>query len=256
VREDIGAKDRLIVALDVPAIDEAATLVGRLDNVSFFKIGWQLFISAITDPAFGRLLPALNAGGRRLFVDLKIPGDIQNTIASMVGNLCGTNVELLTLNEHMPPATIRAARAARGDADSPKLLMVPYLSSLDGEQDLRAIYGTDDFDSFLIGRAKGALDAGCDGLIASGQAIGLLRRTFPDILIVSPGIRPAGSATDDHKRSTTPAEAMRLGSDYLVVGRPIVRDPDPRAAAARIIGEIEEGLDSAASARARSSSAR
>ena len=90
----------------------------------------------------------------------------------------------------------------------------------------------------ILKRARAALTAGCDGIIASGHAIRLCREAFPAAVIVSPGIRPSGASTDDHKRSTTPAEAVRAGADYLVVGRPILKDPHPRDAAARIINEI------------------
>jgi orotidine-5'-phosphate decarboxylase len=96
--------------------------------------------------------------------------------------------------------------------------------------------------SYIVGRARRALENGCDGIIASGDAIGLCRRAFPHALIVSPGIRPAGSATNDHKRHTTPEEAIGLGADFLVVGRPVLKDPEPRAAAQRIIDEIERAL--------------
>jgi orotidine-5'-phosphate decarboxylase len=242
----LRGRDRLIVALDVPTVANALEIVDTLDDVSFFKVGWQLFMAGVTSGNLSTLLTRLQTRDRNVFIDLKVPGDIGNTIGSMVRDLCGTNVKFLTINEHMPVETIRAARAARGASAEPKLLMVPYLSSLDGSKDLQEVYGEKDFESFLVKRAKTALDAGCDGLIASGNAIALFRATFPNIPIVSPGIRPVGASHDDHKRFTTPAQAIKLGADYLVVGRPILKAPDPREAARQVIAEIDEALEDAA----------
>jgi len=232
---DIRGKDRIIVALDVPTVDEALASVERLDNISFFKIGLQLFMTG----GLPSLLQALRH--KRVFVDLKLPGDISNTIAAVIDACVSMNVELLTLSESMPLPAIRAARAARAARHSahPKFLTVPFLSSLDAA-DLPAAAGAENsVEAVIVQRAQAALDAGCDGIIASGEAIGVCRRAFPSTLIVSPGIRPAGSSADDHKRHTTPAEAIGRGADYLVIGRPILKAPDPRAAAQRIIEEID-----------------
>ncbi len=242
--DHLTAKDRLIVALDVPTIDEAISVVEKLDNVSFFKIGLRLYMAGALSGKLATLVERLRPQGQ-IFFDLKFPGDIDTTIATVVGDFKTTpHVKLLTLNEFMPAAAIRAARLARG-GQTPKLLMVPYLSSLDGSGDLRQIYGEHDFETFLLGRAKTAIENGCEGLIASGDAIALFRRAYPKssgVIIVSPGIRPLGTSTDDHKRFTTPGEAIRLGADYLVVGRPILKDPEPRTAAQQIISEIESAL--------------
>lgn len=230
---NLKGKDRLIVALDVPTAKEALGLVERLDNVSFFKIGWQLFMTG----DLRWLLEQLQA--KQVFVDLKVPGDIGNTIAAVIDLCTAMGVRFLTLSESVPPPTIQAARKARGDRRDPKLLTVPYLSSLD-ESDLPAVAGRSDLNKYILDRAKVAIDAGCDGLIASGDAIGLLRASFPPpTVIVSPGIRPAWAAANDHKRHTTPADAIRMGADYLVVGRPILTSSDPRDAAQRVISEID-----------------
>ena len=228
-------KDRIIVALDVPTVDEALASVERLDNISFFKVGLQLFMTG----GLPDLLHALRS--KRLFVDLKLPGDISNTIAAVIDACVSMNVELLTLSESMPLPAIRAARAARAARNSshPKFLTVPVLSSLDASDLPVGAGGENGVEAVIVARAKAALEAGCDGIIASGDAIQFCRRAFPSTLIVSPGIRPAGASTDDHKRHTTPAEAIRLGADYLVIGRPILKAPDPRAAAQRIIEEID-----------------
>jgi len=232
---DLRGKDRIIVALDVPTIDEALASVERLDNISFFKVGLQLFMTG----GLPDLLHALRT--RRVFVDLKLPGDIANTIAAVIDACVSMNVELLTLSESMPLPAIRAARAARAARSSshPKFLTVPVLSSLDASDLPAGAGGENGVETVIVKRAQAALDAGCDGIIASGDAIQVCRRAFPSTLIVSPGIRPSGASTDDHKRHTTPAEAIRLGADYLVIGRPILKAPDPRAAAQRIIEEID-----------------
>jgi orotidine-5'-phosphate decarboxylase len=230
--------DRLIVALDVPTVDAALRAVQVLDNVSFFKVGLQLFLTG----GMPTLLEALR--DKRVFVDLKVPGDISNTISGVIDVCYEHRVAFLTLSDSMPAAAIRAAAAAR-NAHRPfdlKLLTVPLVSSLDAS-DLAETGTGDDLETYVLTRAKRAIDAGCDGVIASGDAIQWCRTAFPPpTLIVSPGIRPAGAPADDQKRHTTPAEAIRLGADYLVVGRPILRASDPRAAAAGVIEEIDAAL--------------
>jgi orotidine-5'-phosphate decarboxylase len=236
----LTGKDRLIVALDVPTVDEALTIVEQLDNVSFFKVGLQLFITG----GLPTLLQSLRQ--KKVFVDLKLPGDIANTISAVVDLCVSMNVTFLTLSESMPLPVIAVARTARNARQSsdPKLLTVPFLSSLDATDLTGVAAGETDLDTFILKRARAAIQAGCDGMIASGRAIQVCRQAFPrPTIIVSPGIRPAGASSDDHKRHTTPAEAIRLGADYLVVGRPILKDPDPREAARRIIDEIDEALE-------------
>jgi orotidine-5'-phosphate decarboxylase len=234
--EETPAAGRLIVALDLPTPAAAIDLLDRLEpDVSFFKIGWQLFITGDLRELLERL------SGKEVFIDLKVPGDIGRTIGAVVEFCAQHEVRFLTLSDSVPPAMLAAAKAARGEHRSPRLLTVPYLSSL-GADDLGAAAGGGSLEDYVLGRAAAALESGCDGVIASGDAIGWLRRAHPDAVIVSPGIRPAGSGTDDHKRSTTPAEAIRMGADYLVVGRPICNAADPREAARSIIAEIDGSL--------------
>lgn len=234
---ELTGRDRLIVALDVPTMDEALRAVERLDNVSFFKVGLQLFMT-------GGLLDLLRSlRHKHVFVDLKVPGDIANTIAAVVDACVSMNVMFLTLSESMPAPAIAAATAARAAKGSPnpKFLTVPYLSSLDAD-DLTVEAGGS-LEAYILRRARAALAAGCDGVIVSGAAIGLCRQALPaDAIIVSPGIRPAGASTDDHKRSTTPGDAIALGADYLVVGRPILKHSSPRDEAERIIDDIDRAL--------------
>lgn len=233
--------ERLIVALDVPTVTEALRVVEELDNVSFFKVGLQLFVTG----GLSTLLQSLR--GKRVFVDLKVPGDISNTIGAVIDMCFEHGVTFLTLSESMPAAAIRSAAAARNAhrVPEPKLLTVPFLSSLDADDLSETTGANDNLETYILNRAKLAIDAGCDGVIASGPAIRWCRTAFPHpTLIVSPGIRPDGATTDDHKRHTTPADAIRLGADYLVVGRPILRAADPRAAADGVIREIDAALRS------------
>lgn len=242
---ELRARDRLIVALDVESVSRASLLVEQLDNVSFFKIGWRLLMASFRTGGLEHLLQDLGRAGKAVFFDLKIP-DIGNTVASVVHDLRdSSSVKFLTLHEEMPLEQIRMARQAREDSEGPKLLMVPYLSSQDegnfSQVAPSAAAQGMTLEQWILARARDALEAGCDGLIASGRAISLFRREWPKstgIVIVSPGIRPAGSSHDDHKRFTTPAQAIESGADYLVVGRPILNAPDVRKAAQQIIDEI------------------
>ena len=238
--KELKARDRLIVALDVPTAEDAMALVEKLDPVvTFYKIGWQLFMAG----GLETLLRALR--DKKIFLDLKVPGDIGNTVRSAVEVCVSMGVRFLTLSDNMPPSSLRAAREARGNGKLPELLMVPFLSSLDAT-DLEAMKGRKDLDAYFLERAEAAVSAGIDGLIASGDAIRVLRERYGgSIRIVSPGIRPEGSSVDDHKRSTTPTEAIAMGADYLVVGRPIRNAADPLDAARGVIDEIDAALISA-----------
>lgn len=232
------AKASLIVALDVPTVDEALATVEALgDTVSFYKIGLQLFLTG----ELPRLLRELR--DKQIFVDLKVPGDIANTITAVIDQCVAMQVRFLTLSESMPNPTVSVARDARNrhGSEYPKLLTVPFVSSLD-RGDLKTIHGTEDIDHFIVNRARAALEAGCDGIIASGAEVRLCRGAFPATIIVSPGIRPPGTKSDDHKRFTTPREAILMGSDYLVVGRPILKSDAPAGMAQEIIAEMEQAI--------------
>lgn len=230
-------RESLIVALDVPTVDKALATVDALgDTVSFFKIGLQLFLTG----ELPRLLHELRQ--KQIFVDLKVPGDIANTISSVIDLCVAMRVRFLTLSESMPVSSIAVAKTARNGSEYPKLLTVPFLSSMD-RSDLIATTGTtDDVGIVILQRAGAALNAGCDGIIASGPEIRLCRQKFPNTIIVSPGIRPSGTKSDDHKRFTTPREAILMGSDYLVVGRPILQSSAPLQMAKEIIVEIDQAI--------------
>jgi orotidine-5'-phosphate decarboxylase len=245
--DELRGKDRLIVALDVSSHEEAIALVDRLEHVSFFKVGLQLLMAGDI-LGFIRRLEERRQEAAQVFVDLKIGGDIRNTVAEFVRACMNTKiVKFLTLVEAVPRAitldTVRTAKAVRATAAAPRLLIVPYLSSLDSD-DLRESGIEGDLNRYIVERAKVMLDAGCDGLVVSGDAIGTCREAFGSAIdIVSPGIRPEWAATNDHKRFTTPAAAIELGADYLVVGRPIVKAARPSEAAQRVIEEIDSALE-------------
>lgn len=238
-------KDRLIVALDFPSASQARQLVEDLAGVvSFYKIGLELSLGE----GLSHLADCFK--DHPLFADLKLPNDVPETVKRAVAVASQLGFRFLTLSSSAEPATIRAALLGRGNAELPSLLYVPYLSSMDGvdfEQNTGRPASA--LPSFIVEQSARALEAGCDGFIASGDAITLLRRAHPAAVIVSPGIRPKGFDGDDHKRSTTPAEAILMGADYLVVGRPI-RDAHGREkrrhVALAIIDEIDQALESTA----------
>lgn len=237
---DLNGRERLIVALDFPTARESLKFAERLgDTVSFFKVGWELFIAG----GWREVVEELHE--KACFVDLKLPGDIDNTIVRLI-RVCVDqlpSVKFLTLSEHVRVNIVEAAVDARGTSEEPKLLVVPIFSNMDKAGFARALgQEPDQMVPYMIERSDRLLRAGCDGLIVSGQEIGALASTFPQAIIVSPGIRPAGAPPDDHKRSTTPAEAIALGADFLVVGRPISNAPDKKKAAKDIIDEIDRAL--------------
>ena len=228
--------DRLIVALDVDTTKKALDIIEDLNGlVSFFKVGYQLFIAeGLT------FVRRLIEGNNRVFLDLKMD-DVEETIRRAVANIAASEVEFLTI--HGSGATVRAARDGRGAREKPKLLSVTLLSSLDAN-DLKDLFADSKLtvEFYVEWRAKQAIDSGCEGLIASGETIGMLRKLYPSAIIVAPGIRPADSSRDDHKRALSPDDAIRAGADYLVVGRPIRNSSNPRNAAEKIIEEMEQAF--------------
>jgi orotidine-5'-phosphate decarboxylase len=220
----------LIVALDVPSVAEAEAIVVRLgESVSFYKIGYQLAFAGGID--FAKVLAG---AGKRIFLDLKLH-DIGNTVAKGVESVAALGASFLTV--HAYPQTMHAAVDARRGSGL-RLLAVTVLTSYD-DADLAAA-GYDFTVSELVGeRAAQARDVGIDGLVCSGEEAAMLRPIVgAGMVLVTPGIRPAGAAAGDQKRIMTPTAAIAAGADHLVVGRPIVAAPDPKSAAEAIIAEI------------------
>jgi orotidine-5'-phosphate decarboxylase len=221
----------LIVSLDVPSIHEAETIVAKLGpSVTFYKIGYQLAFAGGIPFAAG-----LIAAGKQVFLDLKLH-DIGNTVAKGVESVAQMGAKFITV--HAYPQTMKSAvEGARGS--SLEILAVTVLTSFDDADLKEAGYRTNVAELAAL-RAQQARDIGIHGLICSPEEVANLRRiTGQGMALVTPGIRPVGSAAGDQKRFTTPAKAIAAGADYLVVGRPIVEAPDPKAAADAIVAEIE-----------------
>jgi orotidine-5'-phosphate decarboxylase len=223
-------RDRLIVALDVPSIPAAASLVERLDDaVSFYKIGYQLaFAGGMA------LAETLVGAGKQVFLDLKLH-DIGNTVEKGVESVARMGATFVTV--HAYPQTMKAAVAARGGAGL-RILAVTVLTSYD-DADLEAAGYALGVSSLVARRAAQAREIGVDGLVCSAEEAAALRCLVgTSMMLVTPGIRPAGTAAGDQKRVMTPSRAISAGADYLVVGRPIVEAADPKAAAEAIVAEI------------------
>jgi len=232
----IDAKERLIVALDVPTVEEAKGLVRQLDGlVSFFKIGLELQLAA-----GGDFVRWLIQQGKKVFLDYKY-FDVEETIKRAVAQVAAIGVSFLTV--HGSGGIIRAAVEGRGQGPL-KILAVTVLTSLDA-LDIRDLGFACSVEELVLYRARKALEAGCDGVIASGHEARAIRELAKDrLLIVTPGIRPAGTGRNEHKRSVTPAQAIEAGADYLVVGRPIRDAEDPRGAAEGILAEMQSAFNS------------
>lgn len=225
------ARDKMIVALDLADVDAAKALVETLgEAVSFYKIGMQLVFAGGLS-----LIEMLRAEDKRVFLDMKLL-DIDNTIAGGVKSIARFGATFTTI--HAYPKAMRAAVAADAEG-SVGLLAVTVLTSMDDADVQAAGYRQTALD-LVSARAADAREAGMDGIICSPLDIEAARAAGgPDMLIVTPGIRPAGSAAGDQKRITTPADAISAGADYLVVGRPVTAAHDPQAAARALVGEIE-----------------
>jgi orotidine-5'-phosphate decarboxylase len=225
----IPLRERLIVALDVPTVAAARALVEKLgESVRFYKIGLELSTSG----GYYELLDWLVKRGKRVFCDLKLY-DIPETVRRAVANLRGRGVTFLTV--HGNRAIMAAAAKEKGDV---KILAVTVLTSLD-KHDLEEMGYRGEVGQLVLERAGGALAAGCDGVIASGlEAAGIKSKYGARLLVVAPGIRPAGGDVADQKRTVDVAQAFRNGADYIVVGRPVRDAKDPAAAAEAIQATI------------------
>lgn len=232
------ARKRLIVALDVSDAAAATVLAARLEgSCQWFKVGLELFAAA--GPA---VLEPLLKRGHFIFLDLKFH-DIPNTVAGAVRSAASLGVHMITLHAAGGPAMLAAARAAlEGIQNPPELLAVTVLTSMDTAQ--TTAIGVDRSPVSQVELlAKMGLEAGIRGFVCSPQEVGKLRTiTGPEGVLVIPGIRPAGAGIGDQKRIATPAEALRAGASYLVVGRPITQAPDPAEATEAILKEMAAAL--------------
>ena len=232
-----SARDRLIVALDVSSVEEArALIVGLGDSVGVYKIGLELLFAG----GFA-LAGELAREGHAVFIDAKLL-DIEATVERATAAVARTGARFLTVHA-VDRKALQAAVRGRGDS-ALKLLGVTVLTNL-GAADLvqQGIHHPP--AELVLHRAMLAKEAGFDGVIASGQEAAAIRKAAgAGFLIVTPGIRPQGFEAQDQARTVTPAEAIAAGADYLVVGRPITRAPDPRAAALAIVEEITQATRS------------
>ena len=229
----IPPRERLIAALDVPDAAQARALAERLgDAVTFYKIGLELF----TAGGYFELLQWLRGRGGKVFADLKLY-DIPETVRRAVANLRASGATFLTV--HAERSIMEAAAKEKGAL---RLLAVTVLTSFD-RSNLAQMGYAGSVEDLVLQRARAALEAGCDGVIASGLEAPKIKAAFGGkLLVVTPGVRPAGAAVADQKRTVEVAQAFANGADYIVVGRPIRDAPDPRAAAQSMQASIAAAL--------------
>jgi orotidine-5'-phosphate decarboxylase len=227
----MNPEHRLIVALDFSSRDEAEALIALLGDAEvIFKIGYQQFYGG-DGLSLGR---ELIAAGSKVFFDLKLL-DIDNTVARGVEAIAATGAHFLTVHAY-PQAMDAAVAAARGS--DLKLLGVTVLTSMDNDDLVMAGYDRD-LDGLVGLRAHQAKEAGMGGIVCAPSEAALARKLAgPDLAVVTPGVRPAGSAMDDQKRVTTPAEAIQAGASHVVIGRPITKAADPAAALRVVLAEL------------------
>ena len=235
----IKARERLIVALDVPNIEDARTVVDELEGVAdFFKIGLTLQLAGGVEEFIRWLI----SSHKRVFLDYKYY-DISETLKKAVARAADLGVSFLTV--HGSSALIRAAVEGRGKSGL-KLFSVTVLTSMDANDMSEMGYTNHTVEQLVLFRAQKALEAGCDGVIASGQEAEKIKALKgSNLLVVTPGIRPEGYPVNDQKRVSTPGEAILAGADYLVIGRPITNPPDlsRRKAAELIVNEMQGAFD-------------
>ena len=245
---DSPARDKLIVALDLPSADAAVRMAEKLHGrVGMFKVGSELFTAE--GPVLARYLVA---SGERVFLDLKFH-DIPHTVRAAVREASQLGVSMVDIHasggRKMMLAALEGAREAaaqRTGASRPLVLAVTVLTSL-AAQDLEELGVAGNPEDSVVRMAQLAERSGLDGVIASPREIAALRRACgPRLVIVTPGIRPAATASNDQSRVATPESAIKAGADYIVVGRPITAAPDPAAAAEAIVAEMHAAWHRAA----------
>ena len=227
----------IIVALDVESAAEARELVASIGpRVNFYKVGLELYTAAGME-----IVNELLALGKQVFLDLKFY-DIPETVSRAVARVAATGVHFLTV--HAVPSVMRAAVVGRGNSKL-RLLGVTVLTSF-GPEDMDELGCQGTVADLVLRRAHSAMEAGVDGVIASPLEARAIRAAMgPDALLVTPGVRSPGADKGDQKRVATPAQAMRDGASYLVIGRQITRAADPAAAAGQVLMELAEAVPAA-----------
>lgn len=235
-KSTVQSCERLIIALDFDSGEEALALVELLgERIGIYKVGYQLFMREGM-----RFVKELVGLGKKVFLDLKM-GDIDRTIAAAL-RAVPEGVEFVTINGGK--ATVAAAKEGRGERDRPLILSLTFLSSLN-QDDLRALMMNEnlELDEYVRVFTRRSVEAGCDGVVASGESIREIRREFGSrLVIVAPGIRPEGKERNDHKRALTPTMAIEYGADYLVVGRPVTQVPNSLGITESLIEEVNRAV--------------
>ncbi len=234
--------EKIIVPLDVPTKAKAIALLDQLPQVTFWKVGLELFVSSGAE-----ILTVLKQRQKRIFLDLKFH-DIPNTVVGACRAAAGYGVDLLTIHATSGRQALQAAKAAveAGAAESgcspPKLIAITLLTSLTSRDLAFDLKIPLELPEYALQMALLAQETGLDGAVCSPQEVAQLRQTCgDDFLLVCPGVRPKWSEMGDQKRSLTPSEAIASGANYLVIGRPITAAPDPVAAWTRICQELGHG---------------
>jgi len=229
-----NVRERLIVALDVSTPEAALKLISQLEGlVSFYKVGLELYAAAGPD-----FVKALTAQGIKVFLDLKFL-DIGETVRRATRQVARLGASFLSVHE----GGMTVASAVQGAKGSDlKILAVTVLTSMD-DTDLQETGISWNMEDLVLRRARKAIEADCHGVIASGQEARKIRTMAGEkLIIVTPGIRPAGASADDQKRSATPAQAIASGADYVVVGRPIRDAANPYTTTEQILAELQQGF--------------
>ena len=226
--------ERIIVPLDVPTLTEAIALVDKLPQVSFWKVGLELFVSCGT-----QILTILQERKKRIFLDLKFH-DIPNTLAGACRSAQVWGVDFLTIHATAGPKALQAAVAALGEKNArPKLLAITLLTSINSRELAFDLKIPLELPEYVLQMAILARESGLDGAVCSPQEVAQLRQVCgDDFLLICPGVRPSWSATGDQRRVMTPAKAFQAGANFLVIGRPITAAADPLLAWERIGEEL------------------
>jgi orotidine-5'-phosphate decarboxylase len=230
--------DRIIVPLDVPNLTAAIALIDRLPDVTFWKVGLELFVSTGAE-----IIQLLKQRNKKVFLDLKFH-DIPNTVAGACCAAASYGVDLLTIHATAGKPALTAAMTAvttgalSAGVKPPQVIAITLLTSLNTRELAFDLHVPLELPEYALKLALMSQDCGLNGVVCSPHEVADLRRSCRDgFIFVCPGIRPTWAATGDQQRTLTPSQAIKAGADYLVIGRPITADPDPQAAWLRTLAE-------------------